>query len=522
MTTTQKNTSKKAQATPEAYEAGTTVHVAPSSLLLERNIRTIPRDAAFTDLTRSITEVGVLEPIVAVTTTSGDLLVRFGERRTLAAIEAQRETVPVYVAGADSTAKDDEIARVIAQREENTHRVGLTTAEEIGVVGQLAAFGLSPAQIAKRTRIDKTTVETSLTVANSKMATKATERYDVLGLDQAAVVAEFEDDPEAVKALVLAAHEGQFDHTAQRLRDDRITDRLRVQVAAMLDECGITLIEEPGYNDPRISKISDLRVSAEDSTRITEEEHATCPGHVAWISNEYGYVDDQGNRVTHPARPTDRDAEDYEERQAAYQAEADRIRAECRRMPIPTAVFGCADWRANGHHDQFTASATRSKPKAADMSEEQRAEAAAARKLVIDNNKAWAATEPVRREWLATFAKSKTPPKGTAAFLATALCHDAEILHDRDANRLAATWLGKKEPEGYARADLSPAKSATDQRAYMAALVQVLAAHEVDIRDNSWRHDGTKNAVGRYLRFIASAGYGLSEVEKYAISAKTA
>lgn len=191
-------------------------------------------------------------------------------------------------------------------------------------------------------------------------------------------------------------------------------------------------------------------------------------------------------------------------------------------MPLPEAVFGCSDWRAHGHHDVFTSTASNAKPKAAEMTEEQRAEAAAARKLVIENNKAWAATAPVRREWLATLAKAKTPPKGTAAFLATALCHDAEILHEGDANRLAATWLGKKEPEGYARADLSPAKSATDQRAYMAALIQVLAAHEIDIRDNSWRHDGTKNAVGRYLRFIASAGYGLSEVKKYAISAETA
>jgi hypothetical protein len=37
------------------------------------------------------------------------------------------------------------------------------------------------------------------------------------------------------------------------------------------------------------------------------------------------------------------------------------------------------------------------------MSEEDRAKAAASRKLVIENNKAWAATQPVRRDWLATF-----------------------------------------------------------------------------------------------------------------------
>lgn len=517
-TNTQATTDANA-ASGTAYEPGKTVHVDPSTLLLERNIRSIPRDQAFTDLTASIAEVGVLEPIVAMLTENGSLLVRFGERRTLAAIEAKRETVPVYVAGVDSVDQADEIARVIAQREENTQRVGLTTAEEIGVVGQLAAFGLSAAQIAKRTRIDKTTVETSLTVANSKMASKATERYDVLGLDQAAVVAEFEDDAEAVKALVLAAHEGGFDHTAQRLRDQRITDRLTTQVAALLDECDITVIEEPEYNDRTTTGLSSLYVSVEDRTRLTEENHATCPGHVAWIGSEYGYVDTDGNQVTLPQAPAD-DADEAAVK--AHQAEVQRIKTECRWMPLPAAIFGCRDYATHGHYDPFTASASRSKPKAAEMTEEQRAEAAAARKLVIENNKAWAATQPVRREWLANFAKTKTPPKGTAAFIAAALCHDAHILAELDANRLAAGWLAKKPANGYSRTDLTPAKSATENRGTVIALVQILAAYETDIRDNSWRGNGTDNATGRYLRFIASAGYALSEVEKYAISAKTA
>lgn len=520
MTTTQKNTSTKAQATPEAYEAGTTVHVAPSSLLLERNIRTVPRDDAFADLTRSITEVGVLEPIVAVTTTTGDLLVRFGERRTLAAIEAKRETVPVYIAGADSTETADEVARVIAQRDENTHRAGLTTSEEVGVVEQLAAFGLSPAQIAKKTRIKRDTVDTALAVSGSKIARKATERYDTLTLDQAATVAEFEDDAETVKTLVLAAHDGQFEHAAQRARDERIMARAKAKVLADLAAASVTVIDQPGYEDNSPKALTRLQISAEDTTTLTVETHANCPGHVAWLGQSQVWVDRAGDPIVLPEEP-DEDADD--EAWSTYDSQVANLKADARRMSLPAPVFGCSGWRKHGHHDAYSwGSSTSTKVKASDMSEEERAKAAASRKLVIENNKAWAATQPVRRDWLATFAKSKTPPKGTAAFLATALCHDAEILHERDANRLAATWLGKKEPEGYARADLSPAKSATDQRAYMAALVQVLAAHEVDIRDNSWRHDGTKNAVGRYLRFIASAGYGLSEVEKYAISAETA
>lgn len=154
------------------------------------------------------------------------------------------------------------------------------------------------------------------------------------------------------------------------------------------------------------------------------------------------------------------------------------------------------------------------------MTEEEREQAKAARRLVIENNKAWESAETVRREWLATFAKSKTPPKGTGRFLATALSTDAHLIGTVNGNHLAADWLGSKESVG--RRDLTPAKSATDNRALDVALVAVLADYEADQTDRSWRDNGTHNATGRYLRFLAACGYGLSPVEKYAASNKTA
>jgi ParB family chromosome partitioning protein len=56
----------------------------------------------------------------------------------------------------------------------------------------------------------------------------------------------------------------------------------------------------------------------------------------------------------------------------------------------------------------------------------------------------------------------------------------------------------------------------------MIALVQVLAAYEEAMPKGAWRHDGTGNATGRYLRFLGQCGYTLSEVEEYAISAQEA
>lgn len=177
MTTTQNSTT--------TYEVGTIVHVNPSDLLTDKNIREAKPSK---DLIASVKDLGVLVAITAVLTTDNQLRVRMGERRTLAAIEAGRDTVPVYVT---ATEDDNDVDRIVRQRDENTHRDGLTTAEEIGVVEQLAAFGLSAAQIAKKARIKRADVDQALTVSQSKLAKKATERYADLTLDQAAAVAEF-------------------------------------------------------------------------------------------------------------------------------------------------------------------------------------------------------------------------------------------------------------------------------------------------------------------------------------------
>jgi hypothetical protein len=70
---------------------------------------------------------------------------------------------------------------------------------------------------------DVTWVNAALAVSGSPLAKTATQRYDCLTLEQAAVLAEFDDDPDTVKALVAAAtvSPGQFAHVAQRARDTR-------------------------------------------------------------------------------------------------------------------------------------------------------------------------------------------------------------------------------------------------------------------------------------------------------------
>jgi ParB family chromosome partitioning protein len=193
--------------------------VDPTTLLVDTNVRLDPRlDAEVGDRGG---EVGVLVPVVAVRTSEGALRVRYGHRRTMAAVQAHLTTIGVVVLGDEADGDTAEVARIVSQWHENERRTGLSLQDRVSAVAQLSAFGVSATQIAKRTRLPRKDVDAALTVAGSELARAATARFDFLDLVQAAVVADFSEDSEAVKVLVAAARTGQFDHVAQRLRDDR-------------------------------------------------------------------------------------------------------------------------------------------------------------------------------------------------------------------------------------------------------------------------------------------------------------
>jgi ParB family chromosome partitioning protein len=144
-------------------------------------------------LTRSVKELGVLVPAVVVPDpdTEGGYLLVFGQRRQAAAIAAERE-LPAIVA------QDiDDARRVATQLAENLHRKDLTVGEEAAGYEQLAAFDMSPTAIARAVGVTRQHVQKARTVGASEVAVTVADRYD-LTLDQALVLAEFEDDREGV------------------------------------------------------------------------------------------------------------------------------------------------------------------------------------------------------------------------------------------------------------------------------------------------------------------------------------
>jgi ParB family transcriptional regulator, chromosome partitioning protein len=257
--------------------------VDPTTLLVDVNIRS---DAALDkDFLASIRDFGVLVPIVAVRTDDGALRVRFGHRRTLAAVELGRTDVPVIVTADDGA---DEAARIVSQWHENEHRAGLSTADKVAAVEQLSLLGLSASQIVKQTRARKADVDQALATAGSALAKGAATRYEFLTLDQAAAVAEFDSNQETVKALIACAKssEGEFMHALQRARDEREAAARVATLRAELANAFVRVIDRPGYEERRNVKGLDELVT-DKGKQITPAGHASCPGHAAYIADDW-------------------------------------------------------------------------------------------------------------------------------------------------------------------------------------------------------------------------------------------
>jgi ParB family chromosome partitioning protein len=457
-----------------AEHLNTLVRINPADAVIGTNVRLDPRlDKQFL---ASIRERGVLVPVVGHLDEQGRFVVLYGQRRTLAAVETGRAEIPAYIVESQGDAD-----RLIDQMAENDHRASITQSERVAGFEQLAALGLSAAQIAKRTATKRADVDTALVVAGNELATKAVERWDWLTLDQAAGLAEFSDDAEAVKRLTVAAQQGKFEHALQRERDNREERRKIDEFAAALVEKGVKVIDQPAYDDKNVLRIDRVRT---DGKPVTVEEHASCPGHAAWVVVRLEWLD------------VDDDDEEEEEDEDAPEPE---------RALVARAHFACVDWKSHGHTDGW-ASSSGSKPKAAEMTEEEREKAAAERRDVIDSNKAWKSAEVVRRQWLTTFLTRKTPPKGTGQFLASVVMFRlVDRLSDYKVPTLRDQLLG---------GSVDTLDGVSEPRATVLFLGHVLASFEAQTGTHTWRNRSTASTL--YLRFLQANGYSLSDVEERA------
>lgn len=448
-----------------AFEKAELRYVDPRTVKLGANVRCDVEKTIDADFVDSIRTLGIRQPPPVYEEADGTLgLVDGGSRRTRGAIAAGLALYPVIVMPKGT---DSDLDRLERQFHENDQRVGITDADRTAGYKQMALFGATAAQVAKRTKTTTAKVKAALGVVESKTARAAQIEHN-LTIDQAAVIAEFEDDDKVVAKLtkVATTNPGQFEHEAQRQRDERKRAQELQQARKALGEAGVREIPNPGYSNKKITRVGDLADA--QGNLLTEETHRTCPGHAAYLDEYYGCV--------------------------------------------PRYV--CTDPRANKH-------AKDGRVLGLPLSPQEKAERDAVKKY----NKHWATPTTVRRAWLANFANQTTAPKGAAEFIAMSMLDDGDGLAkaSNTGHALAAEWLGIKNAGYGARKAIAEmiqkaAKTGKPGRVQQITLILALATIEARTSEKTWRN--THEA--RYFLALQEFGYNLDEVEEIAAGLRTA
>jgi len=442
---------------------GTIEHVDPAQVIVEANVRsTAPLDK---DFLASIRENGVITPILARRDEQGNIIVRAGQRRTLAAREVGLPTIPAYVVDVDEAISD----RIVQQIVENDHRESLTDADRASAFQQLAFEGLTPQVIARRTATKQAQVKQGLKVAENPFATTAIAEYQ-LTMDQAAALIEFEGEDDTVASLIEVATKQpeQFAHTAQRARDEKALSEQVAQTCVELREKGFTILDrDPGYYDTDHTRISHLLTK--DGARVTVEDIAEAADRAAFVRSYYG-----------------------------GQVEV---------------IYYLADFKTLGFR-KSDSSGSASGP----MSDEDKA----ARRVLIANNKAWASAEVVRREWLTTLLSRKTMPRNAGLFVALGVTQFRSNVSDAmgRGNELAHALLGIEIDGGYWAPDkLGAIVHTSPTRAPQIALAVVLGGIESHVTKDTWRNP--TGIAATYFAQLVEWGYTSSEVEQIVLDAAT-
>lgn len=478
---------------PADEPVGVLLRVDPRTLVIGANVR---RDVALDKpFLRSIADRGVREPIIARRDDQGALVVRKGKRRTLAAVETGRATVPVLVepgTHSDDTGEHDDrmgaIEPIVDQLEENHHRAGTSETDEVRAHQQLLDLGLTAGQIARRTHVPTARVKQTAAVARSEIATAAMERYD-LTLDQVAIIAEFDTpdgpDDEAVKALtVTAAKEpAQFAHVAQRLRDQRTDARTIADQVAELTAQGVRVLEPDDTGNA--AQISGLRLDAQvpSGTELDPITHGACPGHAATVEVHRGW--DRQSQVK--------------------------------------IVHWCTAPEENGHVARWgSVPAADGDGEVARQLAQASEQAKAERRRVIANNKNWDSAATVRRDWMRSFLTRRTAPRDAWTYIATTLAHAGHDLRRamESGHPTACELLGVTATGSVYAGRPNPIEAlvaaATPARTTLLTLAVLLGAAEDATGRETWRHPTSENRT--YFASLRDWGYPLSPVEELVLA----
>jgi len=396
--------------------------------------------------------------VIAHRKEDGTVHVLMGQRRTRAAVEAERPEIPVMV-----TDSPEEAERILTQVVENIQRSALTEADEAEAYHQLSLIGVSAAQIAKKTGRTKINVEDALKAKSTTAGDAALGRGCTI--EEALILAEFEDDPDATEELesVLADEPDMLLHVTQRLRDKRDIAAARAALIAELEGQGKTIVEDAGH------------YADEDALYVSAANRAD--GEPATDDDANAYVIQRSWQGHHSAKPV---------------------------------INGWKELGFTPRHERYDGGR---QAQSGPMTEEQKAE----RKTLIANNKAMESAGVVRREFVKSLLARKQAPKGWQYFTVHAITHHPETASGYQ-SEVAADMIGVKTEDKAGRWGWNPLRdhvANTTNRPEFSLIALICAGYEKTIAKDSWRspHQSHRD----YLNQLVTWGYTASETEQIII-----
>jgi ParB family chromosome partitioning protein len=199
------------------------------------NVRTdLDLDPSFV---ASIREVGLLVPLRIAPNGDGTYRVIDGHRRLAAGIQAGLTEVPYDLAGDRGS---DEAGQYLDMFGANHHRRDLTVLQEADALFAASEAGASRTRIKKATGLRKEDVGAALAAARLSAETRGKAgRFHGLDLEQYALLAEFQDDADALDRLLGAFGMNQSgQHTAEQIRRERAAEAEREQILSRFRDDG--------------------------------------------------------------------------------------------------------------------------------------------------------------------------------------------------------------------------------------------------------------------------------------------
>jgi ParB family chromosome partitioning protein len=313
-------------------------------------------------------------------------------------------------------------------------------------------------------------------------------------LDEAALFAEFEDEPRDIDRLTAAWNDPwtrkRLAHVAQEVRDERAERAAVLKEVERLRGEGLPVFDPDTIPSAEVWRLRLDELRDADDQPVPPERWASILGAGVLVEAEW-------------------DGED---------------------RPVFTPTWVCQDPEAAGLHRGYRITPTpdaRTAP-TGEESDEERVEREAAdlarreaesdqRRQVLANNKAWRSAQTVRRQWLTGLLARRVVPKGAEVLIARALVGRAFALTYamEHGHTLLATVLGITGPDtrpGARVADRVLEQATTAKAATMRTLGAVLAAWEDRSDVHTWRHPGTFD--GEVMAALIGWGYPATDVER--------